>query len=261
MSGTIRWVRPPAELAMAVEQSAETIVITDKAGAILYANPAFESSTGYTREEVLGQNPRVLKSGKQDEAFYGRMWATLNRGEVWRGCFINKRKDGTLYEEAASISPVIDAAGAIINFVASKRNITYEVKLEAQLRQAQKMEAVGRLAGGVAHDFNNLLTGIMGYTELCRQQVGRDHPISEWLDEIMQEALRSAEITRQLLAFARKQTIVPKVLDINDVVAVGSGAHLFDAAYKHSADLLAAFERGEFTLPDDENFDNQTTTS
>ncbi len=208
-----------ARLAMAVEQSAETIVITDKAGAILYANPAFESSTGYTREEVLGQNPRVLKSGKQDAAFYGRMWATLNRGEVWRGCFINKRKDGTLYEEAASISPVIDAAGAIINFVASKRNITYEVKLEAQLRQAQKMEAVGRLAGGVAHDFNNLLTGIMGYAELCRQQVGRDHPISEWLDEIVHEALRSAEITRQLLAFARKQTIVPKVLDINDVVA------------------------------------------
>ena len=208
-----------ARLAMAVEQSAETIVITDKAGTILYANPAFESSTGYTRAEVLGQNPRVLKSGKQDAAFYGRMWATLNRGEVWRGCFINKRKDGTFYEEAASISPVTDAAGTIINFVASKRNITHEVQLEEQLRQAQKMEAVGRLAGGVAHDFNNLLTGIMGYAELCRQQVGRDHPISEWLDEIMKEALRSAEITRQLLAFARKQTIVPKVLDLNDVVA------------------------------------------
>ena len=205
-------------LATAVEQVAETIVITDIEGTILYANPAFEKTTGYTREEALGKNPRILKSDKQDAAFYRRMWAVLGRGEVWNGHFINKRKDGTLYEEDASISPVRDVAGKIVNYVAAKRDVTHEVLLESQLRQAQKMEAVGRLAGGVAHDFNNLLMGIMGYVELCRDQTEPAHPIREWLDEITHIAQRSAQITQQLLAFARKQTVEPKILDINDAV-------------------------------------------
>ena len=208
-----------ARLATAVEQSAETIVITDIDATILYVNPSFEKTTGYTREEALGQNPRILKSGKQDAEFYRQMWAVLVRGEVWNGHFINKRKDGTLYEEEATISPVRDVAGKVVNFVAVKRDVTHEVQLEHQLRQAQKMEAVGRLAGGVAHDFNNLLMGIMGYTELCRDQVDPDHPIREYLDEITSAVQRSAEITRQLLAFARKQSIAPRVLDLNDVVA------------------------------------------
>ena len=206
-------------LAMAVEQVAETIVITDRDGTILYANPAFEKTTGYTRAEALGRNPRFLKSDKQDADFYRRMWAVLCRGEVWKGHFINKRKDGTLYEEEASISPVRDSAGNVVNYVATKRDVTHEALLENQLRQAQKMEAVGRLAGGVAHDFNNLLMGIMGYVELCRDQIEPGHPNREWLDEITRIAQRSAEITQQLLTFARKQTIEPKILDMNDAVA------------------------------------------
>ena len=208
-----------ARLAMAVEQSAETIVVTDRAGIIVYVNPAFARCTGYTSAEAIGQNPRILKSGQQDAAFYRRMWAVLARGEVWRGHFTNRRKNGSLFEEEASISPVRDAEGHIVNYVATKRDITHEAQLENQLRQAQKMEAVGRLAGGVAHDFNNLLTGIIGYAELCRDQIGPGHPIREWLDEITREAARSADITRQLLAFARKQTIAPRVLDLNDAVA------------------------------------------
>ncbi len=208
-----------ARLATAVEQSAEAIEITDTAGAILYANPAFERITGYSRAEVVGQNPRFLKSGKQDAEFYRRMWDVLGRGAVWSGHFTNKRKDGTLYEEEASISPVRDASGTVLNYVAVKRDVTHEVDLEKQLRQAQKMEAVGRLAGGVAHDFNNLLMGIMNYVELCRDQIDAGHPIREYLEEIMRDAQRSAEITRQLLAFARKQIIAPRVLDLNDAVA------------------------------------------
>jgi two-component system cell cycle sensor histidine kinase/response regulator CckA len=206
-------------LATAVEQTADTIVITNKDGIILYANPAFETTTGYTREEAIGQNPRILQSGKQDPEFYQQMWAILNRGEVWRGHFINKRKDGKLYEEEASISPVRDATGKVVNYVASKHDVTHEVQLENQLRQAQKMEAIGRLAGGVAHDFNNLLMGIMGYTELCRDHIDIGHPSRQWLDEITNVAQRSAEITHQLLAFARKQTIAPKILNLNDAVA------------------------------------------
>ena len=208
-----------ARLATAVEQSAETIMITDADGTILYVNPAFEQTTGYTSAEAVGQNPRILQSGNQDAEFYRRMWTALKRGEVWRGHFVNRRKDGTTYEEEASISPVRDAAGQIVNYVAAQRDVTHVAKLEDQLRQAQKMEAVGRLAGGVAHDFNNLLTGIMGYSELCLDEIASDHPIRKWLEEIKIEVGRSADITRQLLAFARKQTVAPKVMDLNDAVA------------------------------------------
>ena len=206
-------------LAMAVEQVAETIMITDANATILYTNPAFEKTSGYTREEAVGQTPQFLRSDRQDADFYSQLWAVLKRGEVWRGHLISKRKDGTVYEEDASISPVRDAAGKVVNYVAAKRDITHEVQLENQLRQAQKMEAVGRLAGGVAHDFNNLLMGIMGYAELCRDEIAPDHPIRKLLNEITREAERSAEITRQLLAFARKQVIAPRVLDLNDAVA------------------------------------------
>ena len=107
-----------ARLAMAVEQSAETIVITDASGTILYANPAFEKTSGYTRAEALGQNPRILKSGEHDAEFYGQLWATLSRGEVWTGRLINKKKDGTLYEEVATISPMRDPEGRVVNYVA-----------------------------------------------------------------------------------------------------------------------------------------------
>lgn len=206
-------------LAAAVEQSSEIIMITDVQSTILYVNPAFEKITGYTQQESIGQTPRILKSGRQDAEFYRRMWAMLSAGETWSGQMINKRKDGTFYEEEATISPVRDPAGTIINYVAVKRDVSREAQLEAQLRQAQKMEAVGRLAGGVAHDFNNLLMGIMGYAELCREKIEPGHPIREYLDEIVNGAKRSAEITRQLLAFARKQIIAPQILDLNDAVA------------------------------------------
>ncbi len=205
-------------LVAAIEQSAETIMIADAEGLIIYVNPSFETTTGYRREEILGRNPRILQSGKQNAAFYRGMWALLTAGETWRGHMVNKRKDGTLYEEDATISPVLDEAGKIINYVASKRDVTHQTQLEVQLRQAQKMESVGRLAGGVAHDFNNLLMGIMGYAELCRDEIAPGHRIREYLDEIILGTQRSADITRQLLAFARKQTIAPITLDLNDAV-------------------------------------------
>jgi len=208
-----------ARLSAAIEQAAEGVLVTDDEGNIQYVNPAFTAITGYAREEAVGQNPRILKSGKQDAEFYQRMWAMLRRGEVWRGHFINKRKNGTFYEEETAVSPVLDAANKIISYVAVKRDVTRELQLEAQFVQGQKMESVGRLAGGVAHDFNNLLMGIMGYAELCRDEIPAGHPIREWIDQIIQITQRSAEITRQLLTFARKQTISPKILSLNDAVA------------------------------------------
>ena len=209
-----------ARLVTAVEQSVETIVITDASGTILYANPAFEKTSGYTRAEALGQNPRILKSGKHDAEFYRQMWAVLGRGEVWSGRLINKKKDGTLYEEDATISPVRDPAGKVVNYVAVKRDVTREAQLEAQLRQAQKMEAVGQLAGGVAHDFNNMLAVIRGNAELLlmdEEQFTAD--AREGLKHVVEASERAANLTRQLLAFSRKQVLQPQPLVLNEVIA------------------------------------------
>ena len=217
-------VRKQAEEAMqrleaAIEQAAEVIVITDPEGNIEYVNPAFERLTGYSREQALGQNPRILKSGEQDEDFYGDLWQTISNGTTWRGRIVNKRKDGTLFTEDATISPVRDHAGRIVNYVAAKRDISEEIRLQDQLFQAQKMESVGRLAGGVAHDFNNMLGVILGHAEIALGSTNPEDSIHLDLQEIRKAGRRSADLTRQLLAFARRQTISPKVLDLNDVVS------------------------------------------
>ncbi len=215
----LRTMEAQARLATAVEQAAETIVITDASGHILYANPAFEQVTGYSRAEAEGQNPRILKSGKHEKDFYRQMWERLIAGKVWSGRLTNKRKDGTLYEEDATISPVLDATGKIINFVAVKRDVTREVALEVQLHQTQKLEAVGRLAGGVAHDFNNQLQVIIGHAEIALATRAPDDPYGLNVQEILKAAQHSAGLTRQLLAFSRQQAIVPVVLDLNESIA------------------------------------------
>jgi PAS domain S-box-containing protein len=205
-------------LLAAIEQSGETIVITDPEGIIQYVNPAFVQGTGYSRDEAVGQRPRIIKSGLHDETFYRGLWQTVAGGKTWKGRFINKRKEGTLYTEEATISPVRDGSGAIVNYVAVKRDITEHLHLSAQLQQAQKMESIGRLAGGVAHDFNNMLGVILGTTELALIGVDPSEPIFGDLQEVRNAAERSADLTRQLLAFARKQTVAPKVIDLNDTV-------------------------------------------
>jgi len=213
-------------LAAAIEQAGEAVVVTDLDGTIQYVNPAFEQVTGYSRREAVGRNPRFLKSGRQDEAFYRNLWDTIGRGEIWRGRFVNRRKDGTLYTEEATISPVRDEKGAIVNYLAVKRDITEHLrlaeekaKLEEQYLQAQKMESVGRLAGGVAHDFNNMLQAILGRAEMGMNRLGPNHPVRSDFEEIYKAAQRSADLTRQLLAFARKQTVRPVVLDLNEKIS------------------------------------------
>ncbi len=206
------------QLALAVEQSAETIMITDRGGTILYTNPAFEKSSGYTRGEALGQNTRMLKSGKQDPNFYRRMWEVLERGEVWTGHFINKRKDGKLYEEEATISPIRDAAGQIINYVAVKRDVTREVQLDAQLRQSQKMEAIGQLAGGVAHDFNNILAIIQMQASLLKNGGPLSAEQLEMAEEIGNTVERAAALTRQLLLFSRREALQMRDLDLSAAI-------------------------------------------
>ena len=152
--------------------------------------------TGYSREEALGENTRILESGKQDAEFYSSMWATLDAGQAWRGEMINRRKDGTLYTEKVSITPVRNEHGEITHNVAMKEDITARKLLEDQYRQAQKMEAVGRLAAGVAHDFNNLLTIINGYSELMLDQFVLTDPRRAHVTEIKSAGERAAGLTR-----------------------------------------------------------------
>ena len=206
-------------LATAVEQAAEDIVITDATGKILYVNPAFEKISGYMRPEVLGRNPRLLKSGKHDAAFYQQMWEVLASGGVWSGHLINKKKNGVLFEEEATISPIRDSAGKITNYVGVRRDVTHEVALEAQLRQAQKMEAIGQLAGGIAHDFNNLLTAIHVNAAMLLEAQLKPGETLECSQQILKAAERAATLTRQLLMFSRKQIMQPGKLDLNEVVA------------------------------------------
>ena len=208
-----------ARLGMAVDQAAEAIIITDREGTILYVNPAFERISGYSREEAVGKNPRILRSGKQDKSLYREIWGILARGEVWTGHLINRRKDGSLYEEDATISPVRDSSGNIISFVAVMRDVTQLLLIEKQMRTAQKMEAVGTLAGGIAHDFNNALTGIVGFGELLRMRMAGDEQALHDLDEIQRCAERASTLTRQLLTFARRQVIEPVNLDLNTLAA------------------------------------------
>ena len=208
-----------ARLVTAIEQSAEAVVITNTTGGIEYVNPAFTRITGYGREEVLGQNPRILKSDKQDPEFYQQLWATILNGQIWHGELINRRKDGSLYTEEMNIAPVRNQVGEITHFIATKQDVTEHKQLEQQLIQAQKMEAVGRLAGGVAHDFNNLLTIINGYAQLLIEPISPQDPRRGHLKEILTAGERAASLTRQLLAFSRRQVLEPRVLNLNSVLA------------------------------------------
>jgi PAS domain S-box-containing protein len=207
-----------ARLATAVEQVAETIVITDTQGTIIYVNPAFEKTTGFMRDEVLGKNPRILKSGKQDAEFYRRMWDVLKRGEVWHGHFINIRKDGKPYEEEATISPMRDSRGVVVNYVAVKRDVTAEMQIEAQFRQLQKMQAIGHLAGGMAHDFNNILAVIQMQADIMGTDASLSSEQLELARQIGEAAQRGAALTRPLLLFSRKQTLQLRDMDLNQSI-------------------------------------------
>ncbi|MDX1314299.1 MAG: PAS domain S-box protein [Eudoraea sp.] len=190
-------------LATAIEQADESIVIADRDGIIGYVNPAFERITGYSRDETIGQKTNILKSGEQGDQFYREFWDTVSQGKVWRGHFINKKKDGSLYNEEATITPIKNPDGAVINYVAVKRDVSKELKTEEQLRQAQKMESIGTLAGGIAHDFNNILGVIMGYTELSLDDVSDRPDTYQSLKEVLAASNRAKDLVSQILTFSR----------------------------------------------------------
>lgn len=206
------------KLTEAVSQTSNLLVITDKDGVIEYVNPKFTEVTGYSSEEAIGQNPRVLKSGKQSRFFYEQLWKTIRAGNPWKGTFINKKKNGSLYYASAIISPIRNNIGEVTHYVGIQEDITEQLELEQNLRQAQKMDAVGKLAGGVAHDFNNQLSVIIGYCDFLLMDLDKKDGGYEGLLEIKKAAERSADLTKQLLTFSHKQIVTPKTICLNEVI-------------------------------------------
>jgi two-component system, cell cycle sensor histidine kinase and response regulator CckA len=329
-------------LTLALDQCPSSVILTDPRGAIEFVNRKFTEVTGYSSAEVIGHNPRILKSGETPSSVYKSLWETVLKGETWRGELKNRRKNGEVYPVSASISPVRDERGAITHYVGVQEDITrarrseaalrasearfrmlfdtiplptyvvdsetqrflevneaavrsygwsreemlrmtgrdirppdevprylqslagrtsatsdfgiwkhqrkdgttfdadvigYDLRfgdrnvrlvvaqdvserrhLEAQLHQSQKIEAVGRLAGGVAHDFNNLLAVILSYSGLLLKDVPKGDPMRADLEEIAKAGERAAGLTRQLLAFSRRQVLDPRPVDLNEII-------------------------------------------
>ena len=205
-------------LASAIEQIDEMVVILDLDRTICYVNPAFERITGFSRDEALGKSADILKSGAHTEQFYTAVWHTLHRGESWTGRFINRKKDGTLYTDETTITPILNSRGRVTNYVEIKRDITSELEMRERLSQSDKEESLGRLAGGIAHDLNNLLSPILGYSEILSTREEIPASLIKMIQNIHQAGIKSRNLVRQLLAFSRKQALNFLALDLEKTV-------------------------------------------
>lgn len=206
------------KLSAAIMQCPVSIVITDTQGNIEFVNPKFSQITGYSAEEARGNTPRILKTGETSPEEYARLWATISAGNVWQGEFHNRKKTGELFWEYATISPLKNQQGVITHYIAIKEDISERRDLENQLRQAQKIEAIGTLAGGVAHDFNNILTVIIGFGNILEMKMPPNDPLLDDVKQILAAAERAAILTRSMLAFSRKQVIAVKPENLNEIV-------------------------------------------
>jgi PAS domain S-box-containing protein len=205
-------------LMSAIEQASETIVITETDGTIQYVNPAFEKTTGHTCREAVGENPRILKSGFHDRGFYQDLWNTITAGKTWKGRMVNRRKDGSIYTEEASISPVLNESGTIVNYVGVKRDITKEIDLEKRVAHSQRIEAIGALAGGIAHDFNNLLFPIIGMSEMLLEDIPPETFHHEHVEVIYNAARRAGDLVKQILSFSRQSKYQKTPVQIQQIL-------------------------------------------
>lgn len=206
----------------AIEAVSQGILITDPNqpdNPIIYVSNGFERMTGYSEENVLGKNCRFLQGRETNPETVTELRDAVLNG---RGCqveILNYRQDGTEFWNHLTISPVLDNQGKLTHFVGVQTDVTEKRQLEAQFRQAQKMEAFGQLAGGVAHDFNNLLTIISGYSEVILSKIPSADPLRDLAEAIHEAGESATALTSQLLAFSRKTILAPKVLNVNTIVS------------------------------------------
>ena len=208
-----------SQLAAIVQSSPDAITSKDLFGAATSWNPAAERLFGYSAAEMIGRPLSVLAPADYKDDIVGLTEKILLGQQVIDYETVRIRKDGTLVEVSIAMFPIRNDTGAIIGVSSILRDITERKRLEEQLRQLQKMEAIGQLTGGIAHDFNNMLSVVIGNLDRLLEQFDDDSPHAKALNQALKGALHGAELTHRLLAFARKQPLEPKPLAINDLLA------------------------------------------
>jgi len=206
-----------SRLAAIVEQAHEAVVVTDLSGVIEYVNRPFECMSGYSRAELVGRSPRLLKSGRHDPEYYREMWRALREDGRWSGDFTNRNKSGALYEVEQSIVALTDKRGAVVGYAGLQRDVTEARSMTRRLRHADRVKSLGVLAGGIAHDFNNLLTAILGNAALARQ-LGASDQVAECLGDIECASQSAADLCQQMLAYSGKGRFVVRLVNVSEVV-------------------------------------------
>ena len=248
------------QLSRAVEASPSAVLITNSKGIIKYVNPKFTAMTGYSAEEVIGQNPRILKSEKMAASTYEELWSTITAGKEWHGQFLNRKKNGELYWEAASISPIFNDQGAITHFVSVKEDITERKRAEERIEELnttlaaraseleaanQEMEAFNYM---VSHDLRKPLTNINCNCQVILELYGSqlDQQCCGYVTDIYDETLRMSQLIDTLLKFSRlnRTELRPQAVDLSDIAAyVASTLRIADperSAVFHIADGIVA---------------------
>ncbi len=217
------------KLSGALEMSADLVMITDADGIIEYVNPAFEMATGYTSQEVIGATPAILRSGAHDARFYERVWRTIRSGNSFFDVFTNRRKDGSLYYEEKTITPLRGSHGRITNFVSTGKDITERIRAEERLRQHEsqlahvsRISTMGEMASSLAHELNQPLAAIVNYAHGCLRRMrggnmDREELIAA-LEQITAQGERSGQIIHRLRNFMRMGELVRSPVDLNQVV-------------------------------------------
>lgn len=208
------------KLSYAIEQSPVIVMITDNNANIEYVNPKFTQVTGYASEEVVGKNPRLLKSGETSTEVYKELWDAITSGCEWAGEFCNKKKNGELYWEYVSISPVVNVDGIITDFIAVKEDITEQKKIEKTLVQSEKLNAMGVMAAGIAHDFNNVLAIISGHAQILESDCDGNEEMINGLNTICKAVMDGSETVRRMSEFTRMEKSTAKfiLVDMVDII-------------------------------------------
>ncbi|QKT02930.1 PAS domain S-box protein [Ectothiorhodospiraceae bacterium 2226] len=257
LEGEIQRRRAESEmrkLSSALQNIADSVAITDQHGVIRYVNPAFTAMTGYAKDEVLGRTHRILKSGVHDEGFYEQMWGTIRAAKPFRAQFVNRRKDGALYYEEKTITPLTDWHGEVRSFVSTSHDITERIQTEEQLRQhhaelahAGRLTLMSEMASGFAHELNQPLTAIVNYAQgsMHRLRSGRGdtEALITALQEITRQGQRAGEIIRRIRRFIRKDQQHQASTQLNELVR--------EALNMAAADMRRAGIRVVLNLDDD----------